>query len=201
MSDLRDKNIEFSMDSPKKYALEYFASMSETFKQIDFKDLPVIIERLNQVIQSNSVVYSMGNGGSAAITDHLVCDFTKGCFTEHTKLKTFSLNSNVPLLTAVSNDFSYEDSFKKQLEFYGNESDIVIAISSSGNSENIVRAINYAKSKNMTTISFTGFNGGMAKTDADLNIHVPTNNYGVVEDIHQSIMHIIAQYIYLDHKK
>ncbi len=200
MSDIRDKNIEFSTESSIKYTKEYFDNMLSAQSHIDLEDLPDIIKTIQETIKSGSIVYSMGNGGSSAIAEHLVCDFTKGCFTHNSRLKSFSLNSNTSLLTAISNDFSYKEGFSKQLEYYIEPDDIILLISSSGNSENIIRAIDYANKNNIKSISFTGFDGGRAKELATMNIHIPIDNYGIIEDLHQSMMHIIAQYIYLENK-
>jgi len=200
MNDNRDKNIEFNISSPSEFTEEYFKSMSEVQQNIDLSDLPEIIDAIQSTIENGSIVYSMGNGGSSAIADHLVCDFTKGCHTEKSKLKSFSLNSNTPLFTAISNDDSYKDSFSKQLEYYVDDGDIILLISSSGNSENIISAIDYANDKGITSIALTGFDGGQAKNKATLNIHVPIDNYGIIEDIHQSLVHVIAQFVYLKNK-
>jgi phosphoheptose isomerase len=112
-----------------------------------------------------------------------------------------SLPSNTALLTAIANDISYDQVFAFQLKKYAKNEDILLAISSSGNSPNIIAAIEMAKSLGLQTISFVGFNGGEAKKLSDYCIHVKVNNYGVVEDIHQSLMHILTQYLrlkYLD---
>ncbi len=200
MNDNRDKNIEFNISSPSEFTQEYFQAMFDAQTNIDLSDLPEIINAIQKAKETGSTVYSMGNGGSSAIADHLVCDFTKGCHTEHSKLKSFSLNSNTPLFTAISNDLSYKDSFSKQLEYYIDDGDIILLISSSGNSENIVNAIDYANNKGITSIALTGFDGGEAKNKATFNIHVPIDNYGIIEDIHQSLVHVIAQFVYLQNK-
>lgn len=200
MSDTRDKNIEFNAASPTEFTQEYFQAMSDAQKSMDLSDLPEIIKVIQQTIDSGSTVYSMGNGGSSAIADHLVCDFTKGCYTDHSKLKSFSLNSNTPLFTAISNDLSYKESFSKQLEYYLDDNDVILLISSSGNSENIISAIDYANQRGIKSITLTGFDGGDAKVKSSLNIHVSINNYGIIEDIHQSLVHVIAQFVYLNNK-
>jgi D-sedoheptulose 7-phosphate isomerase/D-glycero-D-manno-heptose 1,7-bisphosphate phosphatase len=106
-----------------------------------------------------------------------------------------SLSSNVEIITAVSNDIGYAESFAHPLSLHGRTGDLLIAISSSGNSENIVRALKVAESIGMTRITFTGFDGGRCKELSDANIHVISHNYGVVEDVHQACMHVLAQYV------
>jgi phosphoheptose isomerase len=145
----------------------------------------------------NNRVYVGGNGGSAAISNHLTCDFSKGCdMPEMEPLRTHSLSSNVPLMTAIANDISYEQVFSKQLEYMGlRDNDVVILISSSGNSKNIVVAAQYTNKIGAHLIGLTGFDGGKLKELSKVSFHIPKHNYGIVEDCHQAIMHILAQYM------
>ena len=99
------------------------------------------------------------------------------------------------MLTALANDFAYEEVFCKQLEFYLEPEDTVLLVSSSGNSPNVVKACEYANSRGVPTISFTGFSGGKLKEIAQVSVWVPVDNYGMTEDIHQSLIHVITQYI------
>jgi len=136
------------------------------------------------------------HGGSAAISEHFVCDFLKGSSTgTDISPVIYSLSSNVPTLTAVANDIDYESVFSFPLERYGEKGDILICVSSSGNSPNIVKAIKTAKTLGMISVSFVGFSGGKARDESDYSIHIPNENYGVVEDTHHSLMHILAQYV------
>jgi phosphoheptose isomerase len=139
-------------------------------------------------------VFVAGNGGSAAIADHLCCDWTKGTHAANlVPLRTHSLVSNVALLTAVANDFGYDDAFARQLEMLGVAGDVVLLISSSGNSPNVLAAADRAKALGITTIGLTGFSGGALAARADFALHVPYANYGLVEDCHQILMHTFAQ--------
>ena len=104
-------------------------------------------------------------------------------------------------MTAISNDIGYEEIFSFQLSGYGNEGDALISVSSSGNSPNIVSAIKKASSMGISTISFVGFDGGEAKNISDYCIHIPIHNYGVVEDAHHTLMHIISQFIRMKNLK
>ena len=143
-------------------------------------------------------IYVCGNGGSAAIADHLCCDWSKGThFSELPALKTQSLSANTALFTACANDFGYEKSFSTQIEIFGGPGDILLAISSSGNSPNILAAVGAAREKQMTSIGMCGFSGGKLKSIADLCLHVAFDNYGLVEDAHQILMHVLAQYFTL----
>ena len=141
-------------------------------------------------------MFSCGNGGSASIANHLQCDHVKGVRTT-TDLppRVLSLSTNVELLTAIANDMGYEDVFVYQLQSQSRPGDVLVAISSSGRSANIVRALTWARDNGLHTIAITGFDGGAARTLADVAIHVDCTNYGIVEDLHQAIMHALAQYI------
>lgn len=141
-------------------------------------------------------VFACGNGGSAAIANHLQCDHLKGVRTT-TDLapRVVSLSANVELLTAIANDMAYEDVFAYQLQSQSGPGDVLIAVSSSGRSTNIVRALTWARDHDLRTIALTGFDGGDAKALAEVTIHVHGANYGIVEDLHQAIMHALAQYI------
>jgi len=182
----------------EKFFETYILKISEGFKSIDTVTLREVSEIFEKVIKNNGKIFTCGNGGSSAISEHLVCDFVKGISTDTNEQPfVYSLTSNVPLLTATANDISYQETFSYQLERYANKEDILLCISSSGNSENIIYAIKKAKKMGLKTVSFVGFDGGLAKKLADYSIHIPIKNYGVVEDIHQSLMHIFAQYIRL----
>lgn len=140
----------------------------------------------------NKTLYVGGNGGSCAISSHFVSDMAKGPALGHgNRIRTISLD-NAPLLTAISNDIGYHASLSFQLETYLQPGDVVLLISSSGKSHNIVEAALTAKLQGNKLIALTGFDGGIA-SEADISFHVQSYNYGVVEDCHQSILHILSQ--------
>ena len=114
----------------------------------------------------------------------------------HPPIRTTSLNSNMALYTAIANDFGFERVFSEQLKYFGSNSDILVAISSSGNSENIIQGVKKAKSKSMFVIGLSGFDGGQLRSIRYFSIHVDASNYGVVEDSHQIIMHMIGLYVF-----
>jgi D-sedoheptulose 7-phosphate isomerase/D-glycero-D-manno-heptose 1,7-bisphosphate phosphatase len=126
----------------------------------------------------------------------LQCDHVKGVRTATDLVpRVVSLSANVELITAIANDMAYEDVFVYQLQSQSGPGDVLIAVSSSGRSANIVRALTWARDHDIRTIALTGFNGGQARAVAEVTIHVDSANYGVVEDLHQAIMHGLAQYI------
>lgn len=141
-------------------------------------------------------VFSCGNGGSAAIANHMQCDQVKGLRTGTDLAPRFvSLSSNVEVLTAIANDLAYEDIFTYQLQSQSEPGDVLVAVSSSGRSPNIVRALTWARDNGLATIALTGFSGGGARTVADVSVHVDSANYGVIEDLHQAITHALAQFL------
>lgn len=176
----------------------YMNEIQKGFESINVDDLEKIVSILDSAIKRNRTIFTCGNGGSSSIAEHFVCDFLKGASTE-TSIQPIihSLSSNTPTVTAVANDISYDDIFSYQLERFGKDGDILLCVSSSGNSTNIIKALSMAKSKNIESISFVGFAGGGAKNISDNCIHIPTKNYGIVEDVHHSLMHMLAQYIRL----
>jgi len=153
---------------------------------------------LGEALARDAQVFACGNGGSAAISNHLVCDHAKGIGTDTgLKPRIQSLSANVEVMTAIANDISYADVFAWQVTQFARPGDVLITISSSGDSENVVRAIEAARQSGVQTIALTGFGGGRTAKAADVNIHVAADNYGVIEDVHQSIMHVLAQFIRL----
>lgn len=183
-------------DSAGLYAHSYFEQLAAAARSVDTKAVQRAADILTGVYRDGGMLYSCGNGGSAAIANHLVCDHCKLVRTD-TELKSriYSLASNIEIITAIGNDISYDEIFSYQLSCLAKPGDALITISSSGNSENIVRAIQWAKANNIPSISMTGFAGGRSSELADVNIHVDADNYGVIEDTHQSLMHLLAQYI------
>ena len=190
----------------KSFKEDYYSELKISFENIDFNKLIKIINILELAYKNkNKKVMVCGNGGSAALANHFACDHQK-ILNEVKPFKPFvlSLASNTPLMTAISNDRKYENVFCDQIKQIGKKSDILITISSSGDSENIIKAIKVAKSMSIKTISFTGFNGGRSKNLADHNVHVKSQNYGIIESLHHTIMNLISQYlknIYLSENK
>jgi D-sedoheptulose 7-phosphate isomerase len=193
------KDPRFKNDLPEASSLEgylkaYSSRLNEVINQVSAQNLNAVFDVLKTVIQEQGRIYIAGNGGSAAIADHLCCDWTKGTHTPGlAPLKTHSLSSNAALLTALANDFGYEQSFAKQIEMLAMPGDAALLISSSGNSPNIIEALETAKKMGLKTIGFCGFSGGQLKEKADHCLYVPANNYGIVEDAHQMLMHVLCQ--------
>jgi D-sedoheptulose 7-phosphate isomerase len=182
--------------SAAEYLNAYGTEVTAAIASVGRDELDRAAALLVACLERDATIFACGNGGSAAIANHLSCDHQKGIHKgTHYRPRVVSLSSNVELITAVSNDIGYAESFAHPLFLHGRSGDLLITISSSGNSENIVRALSVAESLGMTRITFTGFDGGRSQHMADANIHVASHNYGVVEDVHQACMHVLAQYV------
>lgn len=178
----------------------YLTQLIDGLVTVDVKVMDQIVDELVQAHSSGTNIFVCGNGGSAAISDHLVCDHSKGVNWDTGFLPQIqSLSSNMSLLTAIANDIGYDEVFSYQLKMKANQGDILIVISSSGNSPNIVKALLHARRAGLKTIALVGFDGGQALNLAEHVLHVNSNNYGIVEDAHQTLMHIMAQSIRLSH--
>lgn len=174
----------------------YFETLSSAAGKIDVSRMEQAATLLADLFTADGTLYVCGNGGSAAISNHLLCDFAKGIQTDTAlRPRVVSLSSHIELITAIGNDIEFAEVFSYQLRTAARAGDALMTVSSSGNSENIVRALAWAARNGIQTISLTGFNGGRSAGLADINLHVPASNYGVVEDLHQSMMHILAQFI------
>jgi phosphoheptose isomerase len=178
------------------YTGAYLDELARAAATIDPLALDSAADVLLDAYTQGKLVFSCGNGGSASVSNHLQCDHLKG-IRNGTDLQSrvVSLSSNVELLTAIANDLGYHDSFAYQLRAQSRPGDVLIAISSSGSSPNILRALHWARDNGVRTIALTGFSGGDARSIAEIAVHVDCANYGIVEDLHQSIMHAMAQYI------
>ena len=179
-----------------EYYKNYVSIKNKLLNKINKNELKNIIEEILTAVKKQKNIFSCGNGGSASTAEHLSCDFSKGsCTDTNLNIKVFSLNSNVSLMTAIANDISYDDIFSYQLARFGKPNDILLLFSVSGSSKNILKCAKEAKRKKIKIISFTGFNGGKIKKLSKYNANFATNNFGIVEDCHLSIMHFISQYI------
>ena len=196
MQDPRHKNIIFDNNSSGGFVRDYAAALSDGLNSVDVVALTAAISAIEACSQAGGTLYLAGNGGSAAICDHLVCDFVKGTYhADHPPVRAVSFTENVALYSAIANDFGFDDVFAFQAKTRLRPEDVLLAVSSSGNSENIIRALAAAKEIGATTIGLSGFAGGRLRTDSDISLHVDVNNYGVVEDAHSACLHMMVQTI------
>jgi D-sedoheptulose 7-phosphate isomerase/D-glycero-D-manno-heptose 1,7-bisphosphate phosphatase len=178
------------------FARHYADEISRALSTVDLGEIDRAAKMLNAAYDRDAAVFACGNGGSASIANHLQCDHVKGVRTG-TDLRTrvTSLSTNVEILSAIANDVGYESVFEFQLESHARPGDLLVAVSSSGRSPNIVRALEWAAAHGLHSIALTGFDGEPARGLAQASIHVQSHNYGVVEDAHQACMHLLAQFV------
>lgn len=186
----------------QEYFERYTKELSETLGGMNKADIQTLWEQMEQIRRSGGKIFVLGNGGSAAAASHWICDFLKGINTDGSKrLKIYSLADNLSVTTALGNDFSYDEIFSEQLKNVLSQGDMVISLSVSGNSSNLVRAHLYAREAGAYTAAIIGDYHGKLEELSDLVITVPSQNYGVVEDIHMTIDHVISQYMRICNEK
>ncbi|WP_066360775.1 SIS domain-containing protein [Aliarcobacter cryaerophilus] len=181
----------------EKFIKHYISNLQKVLDEINLTVISEIIDELESVHKKNSKIYIIGNGGSAATASHMANDLSVGLkLREIRNFNVESLSDNSSVCTAIANDIGYENIFYAQLKNKLKKDDVLIAISCSGNSSNIVKAVEYAKIVGTTVIGMTGFEGGKLKEIADIKFHINTNKgeYGLVEDIHMILDHIIYSY-------
>ncbi len=175
-------------------ALSYVGSLKEVLDKVDWRAVDRLADLLFDLWQDDRQVIVFGNGGSACTASHYVADVVKtAAVAGERPLRALSLVDNTGLMTAVGNDNGYGQTFAYSISAFARPGDTAIAISGSGNSPNVVGACRAAKDRGVTLVCLTGFDGGQISHLADLHIHVPSDNYGVIEDIHLSIGHMITQ--------
>lgn len=142
-------------------------------------------------------IFFIGNGGSAATASHFANDLSIGTRSWDKPFRVIALTDNAPIITAIGNDFGYDEVFLMQLKTQMRPGDVVVAISASGNSTNVIKAIEYANLRDCRTVGLTGFDGGKLKSICHLNLHVPSlkGEYGPVEDVHMILDHLIGAYL------
>lgn len=184
-----DRYIDF-----KEQISGYFADVKSTLDAVDRSAVSGAMNALLDAYERGADVYCFGNGGSAATATHMLNDFNKGIsYGLEKKFHFHCLNDNIAMLTAVSNDLGYENVFAAQLDGRLRAGDVVVAISGSGNSANIIRAVEYAKTCGCTVIGVTGYDGGQLRRLADHSMHAPIDDMQVVEDVHLIFNHMMMR--------
>jgi D-sedoheptulose 7-phosphate isomerase len=188
----------------KNFILDYIDTLQKLLKQID----PVVVEKITKTLEETNKnrgkIFVIGNGGSSATASHMVNDLGAGLRRRGIVwFDIVSLTDNISVCSALSNDIGYENIFLAQIEGFITKDDVIIAISCSGNSQNIIKAVEYAKKVGATIVGLTGFDGGKLKDLSDINFHIETKigEYGVVEDLHLILNHIIYSYYTKNGKK
>ena len=173
----------------------YIAQNLALLKSLDAGAIARIIAEFGKARDARKRIYAIGNGGSASTASHFVNDMGKGAsIGRETRFKTISLTDNVEWMTALSNDLCYEDVYVEQLKNFAEPGDVLLAISGSGNSENVLRAVRYANEVGCVTVGFTGFEGGKLRELVQHCVVIPSDHMGRIEDMHLILQHMICYY-------
>lgn len=185
----------------KKFVQNYFQEINRSLQLLEISKIKQAIDMLFYAYRNDKKIFILGNGGAASTSSHMACDLSKGTVTraydnKEKRFRVISLTDNVSIMTAYANDLSFDDVFMQQLRNLVEKDDVVVAISASGDSENIVRAIDYAKKRGARTIGLLGFTtGGKLAKIVDCPIVIKSNLYGPCEDIQLILNHIIGMWL------
>lgn len=183
---------EHSVDA---YVVGYFERLTECIARVPMRQVQALGEILFRAYTHDKQVFVVGNGGSAATASHMAADIAKNTLSPNMRrFRIMSLTDNAPLLTALSNDFGYERVFAEQLTNLIRPGDVLVTISGSGRSANVLEAMRCARSRAATNVALLGFDGGEARALADDYVLVPSDDYGVIEDIHMILVHALTGY-------
>ena len=187
----------FFTENIEQFSQSYFSYLKEIIDKVDLSEIKIFVELLLSARKSGATIFFIGNGGSAATASHFANDLAFGTHEHEKPFKAISITDNVSVLTALGNDYGYGEIFVRQLKVYAEKGDVVVGISASGNSKNLINAFNYAKSSGIKTMALTAFDGGRMKVIADNCIHIPTEDkeYGPAEDVHMILDHLISSYL------
>ncbi len=180
-----------------KFADQYLKRLKDVLDSLDLNVFEEMVRTIMEAYSRGAQIFVMGNGGSGSTASHLACDINKGCCIDlEKKFKMICLNDNVPTMLALANDLSYQVVFEEQLKNFFNRGDLVIGISGSGNSQNVLRAVGYASANGGKTIGWSGFGGGQLAEIVDLPFVVQSDDMQQVEDAHMVVAHMIMQSAY-----
>ncbi len=183
---------QMNKDEQKKLIKGYFDREIEVIKKLNIEDINAAVGAILDAYEREATIYIFGNGGSAATASHFVCDFNKGISENKDKKFNFiCLSDNTPMLTAISNDISYNEVFRYQLINKLKPTDLVIGISGSGNSKNVINAVEYARQIGTPVVGITGYSGGKLKEIADYHMDADIDDMQISEDIHMIFDHMM----------
>lgn len=189
------------MDKPGKFAAHYLKNLRHLLDHLPLEALDRVVQALEEAHAADRQIFIIGNGGSAATASHMMNDLNKSTL-GHTgdaswpRFRAIALTDNVSSMTAWANDTSYARIFSEPLRNLARKGDLLIAISASGNSPNILAAVDAAKQIGLTTVALAGCGGGKLSKIADISFIVPSNEYGPIEDVHMILDHIITSHLY-----
>ena len=184
------------MTASKKFSDEYLEYLTILIAQLDRSVISQFADLLLESRENKTTTFFLGNGGSASTATHFVNDVSLGSRQFEKPFRAISLCDNQAVITAIANDDGYENIFLQQLQTLATAGDTIVCISASGNSKNLIKAIEYARENNIYVVGLTAFDGGYLKDNCDLNIHVPTKigEYGPAEDLHMVICGLVGSY-------
>ena len=172
----------------------YISELKETLDNLDRKEITQLAEILENSRQNGNKVFIFGNGGSGSTASHFACDINKGvAFGKEKRHRIIALTDNIPTMLAYSNDLSYDDVFVEQLKNFIEPGDVVIGISGSGNSKNVIKAIEFANEQRNITIGITGYEGGRLRQLATLSVNANRNDMQISEDVHMILVHLMMK--------
>ena len=191
------------VSSPNNFSKNYFDYLKVLIDKLSIENVSKFIELILETRENNKTIFFIGNGGSASTASHFVNDISLGSRQFEKPFRAISLCDNQAVITAIGNDDGYENIFLQQLQTQAKAGDVLVAISASGNSPNIIKAINWAKDNDLTTVGLSAFDGGMLAKLSNLNIHVPTKigEYGPAEDLHMVICGLVGSFFRAHFKK
>ena len=187
------------MNNYQKQIKEYIIHEIETLQKMDLDAINEALNLLAETRENGNTVYVFGNGGSSATASHYQNDFNKG-ISEYLdkKFNFLCLNDNIATIMAIANDIGFDEVFRFQLIGHIKPGDICVAISGSGNSQNVINAVDYAKKQGNKIIGLTGYDGGRLKRISDVSLHVPVNSMQITEDIHMVLDHLMMSVFYMN---
>lgn len=179
---------------------EYFRELKSIFDRIDKRDIEGIAGVIRKAYDNERTIFILGNGGSASTASHFACDLGKGTLkraydANEKRFRVVSLTDNAATISAYANDLSFDDVFIQQLRNLIHKGDVVIAITGSGNSKNVVKAVRYARDAGAITVGLLGFDGGKVRKYLDNYVIIPSDHYGRIEDLHLILEHLITDYL------
>ena len=187
------------MSSPPSYrtAIEaYLQRLTAVLAGLDVDAIDRLAQWFRQAYDEGRTIFVLGNGGSAATASHYACDLNKGaCFRAERKFRVHALTDNLATILALANDVGYEHVFSEQLKYFCRPGDIVVGISGSGNSPNVLRAMETARRLGATTVGLCGYGGGKLKSLVDLAVHIRADDMQIVEDVHLILGHVLMRAI------
>ena len=183
--------------NPSEFAKAYLEYLAKVLENIDTEAIGEFINILLAARSGGATIFFIGNGGSASTASHFANDLSIGTNAYEKPFRALSLTDNHAIITAIANDFGYEEIFVRQLMILGRKGDVLVGISASGNSPNLIRAFDHAKTIGIQTIAITAFDGGKMKNIADYSVHIPTGpkEFGPAEDAHMILDHLIGAYL------